>query len=182
MVVFSSKHVNITFIHNSCWPSHIYFCCLSRTDFLQYLCVLGILQHFLWLVIRCVRDNLRCNAGKDAVLILRALRLGNGKHITPHFQKTGSTQRFHSFLIISDVLPLKLWKRQRLLHTINDSSPTSTAAAHHYDEEEQHRGSKHTPGHVGPLPLTLSSFPPPSAGSGHAATVVCAGCHHCSNT
>ncbi|ESS57139.1 hypothetical protein TCDM_12430 [Trypanosoma cruzi Dm28c] len=37
------------------------------------------------------------------------------------------------------------------------------------------------PGHVGPLRLTLSSFPPPPAGSGHAATAVCAGCLHCSN-
>ncbi|RNC41028.1 hypothetical protein TcCL_NonESM09433 [Trypanosoma cruzi] len=51
-------------------------------------------------------------------------------------------------------------------------------AAHHDKEEEQHRGIKHTPGHVGPLPLTLSSFPPPSTGSGHAATVVCAECLH----
>ncbi|RNC52910.1 exo-alpha-sialidase [Trypanosoma cruzi] len=66
--------------------------------------------------------------------------------------------------------------------TPGGSCRSTSATAHHHPDKKEHSEINHVPGHVGPLRLTLSSFPPPSAGSGHAATVVCAGCLHSSNT
>ncbi|RNC53813.1 exo-alpha-sialidase [Trypanosoma cruzi] len=115
--------------------------------------------------------------------------LSNSKYMTLHLNETETKKQVISTASVRNILPVvKLFlfnphQRNNCISYITLHSVCSTtAAAHHHDEEDQHRGSKHMPGHVGPLRLTLSSFPPPSAGSGHAATVVCAGCLHSSNT
>ncbi|EKF37981.1 hypothetical protein MOQ_001814, partial [Trypanosoma cruzi marinkellei] len=87
----------------------------------------------------------------------------NGNYMTLHLNETETKKRAIFITSVRNILPVvRLFPfnpHQRINCTpyITLRRVCSSNIPAHQRDEEQHRGSKHTPGHVGPLPLTLSS-------------------------